>query len=335
MPVLSGNESLVEKFYDANAILLSGLIRKFIEDGIEEYTRFLTSFAEKEILPFQRIIEGEKSDPLGCPAERAFLILYVTEENGKPVIVGNLQAMRESLLKVLDEIARVSTSISRPECLAGQSPKAQYLDEFPAESQELRQAMARLSPALERLFEPVESHVRGLVLPPAMNLPGALLGENPLSTAVLKGVLKTFEERAGFRAGLDSVPHYCVGRMFELDYTQLKRRGEERFAVARKEIQESLITSYKKRCNDIGRDCSQLEEILRAPIEDVDRLVFIEKFIEKTRKTTEKKIKQDYEEAYKSLQFMMKEQMRITDEEYTLLHGLSLKLLELPSLLSE
>jgi hypothetical protein len=152
---------------------------------------------------------------------------------------------------------------------------------------------------------------------------------------VLKGVLKEFEQQGKYRADLDRLPHHCVTRMFELDYTQMKRRAEDRVNSARKDIEESLLASYKKRCNDIGRECGQLEETLRAPIEDVDRLVFIEKFIEKTRKTTEKKIRQDYEEAYKSLQFMMKQQMRTTDEEYLLLHGLSLNLLELPKLLSE
>jgi hypothetical protein len=57
-------------------------------------------------------------------------MIFLTEEGGKAALVGNLQAMRESLIKLLEDIAKISTSIQRPECLSREG-KVQFLPEFP------------------------------------------------------------------------------------------------------------------------------------------------------------------------------------------------------------
>ena len=60
----NGNEFYIKKFCEANATLLSNIIRELIYAAVEEYKQFLLFFAAKPLRPLKKIIEDERNDPV-------------------------------------------------------------------------------------------------------------------------------------------------------------------------------------------------------------------------------------------------------------------------------
>ena len=111
----NGNEFYIKKFCETNTVLLSNIIREIIYEGIAEYKEFLLAFSQPEIRQIKEIIEGERLNPVHYLYEDAFLIVKMTENEGKMTYVDQMPAIKESLMKIFDELIKVSHQLIRPE----------------------------------------------------------------------------------------------------------------------------------------------------------------------------------------------------------------------------
>lgn len=111
----NGNEFYIKKFCETNATLLSNIIRELIYAAIEEYKQFLISYSTRPLRPIKRIIEDERNDPVHYQFEDAFLIVKMVEKDGKMFYEDTMPSIKESLLRIFDELIKVSHQLSRPE----------------------------------------------------------------------------------------------------------------------------------------------------------------------------------------------------------------------------
>lgn len=60
-------------------------------------------------------MNGEINNPLTYEFEDAFLIVKVISNDGKITLSDSTQSVKETLLKILDDLIKVSQQVSRPE----------------------------------------------------------------------------------------------------------------------------------------------------------------------------------------------------------------------------
>lgn len=111
------------------------------------------NFADKALRPVKVIIEDERNNPVHYQFEDAFLIDKMVEKDGVFFYEDTVSIIKESLLKIFDELIKVSHQLSRPETTLRKSEK-QFLPEMTLEDEKYRGAYSELSPVLNKLLEP-------------------------------------------------------------------------------------------------------------------------------------------------------------------------------------
>lgn len=110
----NGNEFYIRKFCETNATLLSNIVRELIYDSIEQYKTFLGSFAAVPLQPIKQIFKQEREDPIGHAFQDAFLIVRVLEKDNRLIYEDQIPFIKESLLRIFDELVKVSHQLNRP-----------------------------------------------------------------------------------------------------------------------------------------------------------------------------------------------------------------------------
>ena len=78
------------------------------------------------------------------------------EREGKVIYVDQMAGIKDSLLKIFDEIIKVSHQLIRPESTLRKTEK-QFLPEMNFEDESYRNALTEVSPALSKILEPCTS----------------------------------------------------------------------------------------------------------------------------------------------------------------------------------
>jgi hypothetical protein len=149
----NGNEFYIKKFCETNATLLSNIIRELIYAAIEQYKQFLAAFAARPLRPVKAIIEDERVNPVHYQFEDAFLIVKMVEREGKMYFEDTMPSIKDQLLRIFDELIKVSHQLSRPETSLRKSDK-QFLPEMTLDDEKYRAAQTELLPVLNKLLEP-------------------------------------------------------------------------------------------------------------------------------------------------------------------------------------
>jgi predicted PilT family ATPase len=113
----------VKLFCDANAVLLSNFMREIIYEALDQYKVFFDRFLVRPVREVKDIIEGERLNPLYHDFEDTFLTVKLRETENKSAYSDNPKLIKENLLRILDELVKVSQQISRPENTLRKSDK--------------------------------------------------------------------------------------------------------------------------------------------------------------------------------------------------------------------
>lgn len=158
------NEYYIKKFCEANATLLSNILRDLIYDTFNEYVEFIRRFDTKSLKPVKEIMNGEINNPTSYEFEDAFLIVkVVSAASGDSTITlsDSTQSIKETLLKILDDLIKVSQQVSRPETQLRKVEK-QTLPELTTEDAKYKESFNSLNPLLTKLLEPLDSLIGDL-----------------------------------------------------------------------------------------------------------------------------------------------------------------------------
>lgn len=88
------NEYYIKKFCEANATLLSNILRDLIYQTFDEYVEFIKRFNTKPLKSIKEIMNGEINNPTSYEFEDAFLIVKVVSNDDKIVLSDSTQSIK-------------------------------------------------------------------------------------------------------------------------------------------------------------------------------------------------------------------------------------------------
>lgn len=110
-------------FFEANATLMSNLLRSLINDSLVQYNQFFQRFDKRNdvLRTPEQIVQ---SDELESPIEDVFLVVKLKYEQNKIEFADNLfQLIKPELLRLIEEIQKCSMNFPRPENNIARSEK--------------------------------------------------------------------------------------------------------------------------------------------------------------------------------------------------------------------
>lgn len=152
--------------------------------------------------------------------EKAFLIVGLIENDGKMMYSDPMPTIKESLIKIFDEIIKVSHQLIRPESTLRKTEK-QFLPEMSFEDESYRLALTDVSPALNDILEPLNvlsSQFETDYTPYTTLDSGNFVKTNP----TIKKIKENFAKIDELQESLNLLPFYSVARMIEIDFKSLK-----------------------------------------------------------------------------------------------------------------
>ena len=202
-------------FCDANAVLLSNFMREIIYEALEQYRAFFDRFLTKPIREIKDIIEGERLNPLYHDFEDTFLTVKLREGENKPAYSDNPKLVKENLLRILDELVKVSQQIPRPENTLRKSDKP-FLPDVTFEDKRYKETLSYLSPKLDDLLQPMKNLLVDLA-PYEKYLyinAGTFLKGNP----AIKAVKDEFTRLEELNRHVETMPYFSCARLVEIDF---------------------------------------------------------------------------------------------------------------------
>lgn len=326
------NEYYVKMFCDANAILLSNFMREIIYEALDQYRTFFNRFLTKPIREVKDIIEGERLNPLYYDFEDTFLTVKLQESENKAAYSDNPKLIKENLLRILDELVKVSQQIARPENTLRKSDKP-FLPEVTFEDKRYKETLSYLSPKLEELLQPLKNLLVDFVPYEKylhMNAATFLKG-----SPTIKAVKEEFVRLEELTQHVDTMPFFCCARLVEIDFRELKAELESRLESYRDQIIKWAHENILRNSSELERGVIATFDFIKQKPETTEKLIEIEQYIAKVRKETEKKYRLDFDELKKWLFYLYSLDVRFTTEEYVQINKAAMLLFSMPQKVSE
>lgn len=157
-----------------------------------------------------------------------------------------MPSIKDQLLRIFDELIKVSHQLSRPETSLRKSDK-QFLPEMTLDDEKYRAAQTELLPILNKLLEPFTVVAAELEqdYKEYINLRDADFVRNSPN---IKKIQEEFLHMDGMVAHLSLLPFYTVGRLIELDFRDLRKSLKGRVDDYRDGIVRWAYDGMMKNC---------------------------------------------------------------------------------------
>lgn len=244
----------------------------------------------------------------------------------------NLAQIKDTLLKILDELVKVSQQIPRPENSFRKSDK-QFLMEVTFDDKKYKDSVAYLAPKLEALIQPFRNLLTDLgPFEKYLQLNSAtFLRTNPN----VKGVKDELVKLDQMSEHMDTMPFFCCARLMEIDFRQLKMELEGRLENYKDSIIKWAHKNIRESASELDRAISATFDYIKVKPQTTEKLIDIEQYIAKIRKQTEKKFRNDFEEMKKWIFYLYSLDFRFTKEQYAEIYKAASLLFSLPQKVSE
>lgn len=163
-----------------------------------------------------------------------------------------MPSIKDQLLRIFDELIKVSHQLSRPETSLRKSDK-QFLPEMTLDDEKYRAAQTELLPILNKLLEPFTVIAGELEVDyrEYINLREADFVRNSPN---IKKIQEEFQRLDGLVQHLTLLPFYSVGRLIELDFRGLRQSLKKRVDDYRDGIIKWAYDGMMKNCDDLFKN---------------------------------------------------------------------------------
>lgn len=288
----------------------------------------MLSYCQQPIRPIKEIIEAERLNPVHYQYEDAFLIVGMVERDRKMAYIDQMPLIKDSLLRVFDELIKVSHQLIRPESTLRKTEK-QFLPEMSFEDESYRNALTEVSPALNKILEPF-TLILGEFEADYSDYMELNFNEFVASNPIIKKITDNFNKVNEMSEKLTLLPFYTVARMIEIDLKELKMSLTEKIDVYREGIVKWAYDKMHKSVTELYKNIQTTLDRIKDVPKNSEKLVELEKFIEKIRKELEKQYHNEFENIRKWLTYLYGVNCTFTQDDYVNIHKTATILYSLP-----